>query len=114
MRNFNRIAVTTAALAMIAGMSMAATAHAETDWQKDHPRRAEVNHRLANQNKRIDRKVADGQMTKGQAARLHKDDRQDRQEERDMASQNGGHITGAEDRTLNQQENASSRAIHNE
>jgi hypothetical protein len=114
MLNVNRIALIVAASALTAGISTAPSAHAETNWQKNHPRRAEVNHRLANQNKRIDRKVADGQMTKGQAAQLHKDDRQDRQEERDMASQDGGHITRSEDRTLNQQENATSRAIHNE
>jgi hypothetical protein len=114
MLNVKRIALIVAASALAAGMSMAPSASAETNWQKDHPRRAEVNHRLANQNKRIDRKVADGQMSKGQAAQLHKDDRQIGQEERDMASQDGGHITRSEDRTLNQQENANSRAIHNE
>jgi hypothetical protein len=34
-----------------------------------------------------------------------------RQEERDMASQNGGHITKGEDRVLNKQENAISNQI---
>jgi len=50
-------------------------------------------------------------LTPAQAAALHKDDRQIRQEERDMASQNGGHITKQEQRTLNQQENAVSKQI---
>jgi hypothetical protein len=84
---------------------------AETQWQKDHPRRAEVNGRLANQNKRINQEVKEGEMTKAQAAKLHKDDRQIRKEERAMASQNGGHITKQEQRTLNQQENAVSRQV---
>jgi hypothetical protein len=78
-----------------------------------HPRRAEVNHRLQNQNKRIDRKVADGKMSAKEGAKLEKNDHQIRHEERDMASQNGGHLTKQERRTLNQQENQNSRKIAN-
>jgi len=99
---------------MCAVMVLAATAGsamAETTWQKNHPRRTQVNHRLANQNQRIKQDVQNGTLTKGQAAALHKDDRQVRQEERDMASQNGSHITKQEQATLNQQENAVSRQI---
>ena len=55
--------------------------------------------------------VAESDMSKAKAARLHKDDRQIRQEERDMASQNGGHITKQEQRTLNHQENKVSQKI---
>jgi len=84
---------------------------AETEWQKNHPRRAEVNKRLNNQNRRINKKVKEGEMTKGEAKKLHKDDRNIRQEERLMAKQNGGHITKQEQRTLNQQENKNSRDI---
>jgi Spy/CpxP family protein refolding chaperone len=88
-----------------------ATANAATAWQKAHPRRAEVNHRLANQNRRIREERREGELTPAQAAALHKDDRQIRREERAMASQNGGHITKQEQRTLNQQENAVSKQI---
>jgi len=80
-------------------------------WAKDHPRRAEVNSRLENQNRRIDKERKEGEITKGQAQELHHEDHQIRQEERDMASQNGGHITKQEQKTLNQQENAVSRQI---
>ena len=80
-------------------------------WTKDHPRRAEVNSRLENQNRRIDKERKEGEITKGQAQELHREDQQIRQEERDMASQNGGHITKQEQKTLNQQENAVSRQI---
>jgi CRISPR/Cas system-associated endoribonuclease Cas2 len=80
-------------------------------WAKNHPRRTEVNSRLANQNSRIHNKVQDGQMSKAKAAKLHKEDHQIRHEERDMASQNHGHITKQEQRTLNQQENHVSRQI---
>ena len=110
MNNFAKrllsVAAATVALAAFAG-----TATAETTWQKDHPRRTQVNSRLNNQNKRIHQDVKNGTLTKGQAAALHKDDRQVRQEERDMASQNNGHITKSEQHVLNQQENGISKDI---
>ena len=108
-RYFHKSLTFAAAEVMLAGM--VGTASAETTWQKNHPRRAQVNHRLANQNRRIHNDVKNGTMTRGQAAAVHKEDHQVRQEERDMASQNGGHITKAEDRVLNKQENAISNQI---
>jgi hypothetical protein len=80
-------------------------------WANNHPRRAEVNGRLENQNRRIDREYREGEINKSQAQDLHHEDHQIRQEERDMASQNGGHITKQEQKTLNQQENGVSRQI---
>lgn len=100
------IAAISAALAGIAG-----TAMADTKWQQNHPRREQVNNRLANQNRRIHQDVKNGTLTKSQAAALHKNDHQIRREERDMASQNGGHITKSEQRVLNSQGNAVSREI---
>ncbi len=96
-------------IAVITGT--AAPLLAETQFQKNHPRRDQVNERLANQNRRINQEVKEGEMTPQQARKLHREDRQIRQEERDMASQNGGHITKSEQRVLNQQENAVSRQI---
>lgn len=104
------VVASTLALAMAATASVAT---AQTQWEKDHPRRDQVNDRLANQNKRIDNKVAAGEMSKGEAKKLHKEDHQIRQEERDMAAQNGGHITKQEQQTLNQQENKVSTQIKN-
>ena len=89
----------------------ASTSFAATKWQKNHPRRAEVNGRLANQNRRIHQERKEGEISGAQAAKLHKEDHQIRQEERAMASQNGGHITKLEQKTLNQQENGVSRQI---
>ncbi len=89
----------------------AGSAQADTKWQSNHPRREQVNNRLANQNARIKNQVQEGDLSKRQAANLHRDDRQIRQEERDMASQNGGHITKSEQHTLNQQENRVSGKI---
>ena len=104
------IAIVTAALAGFAGTAPANGA-GDTTWQKDHPRREQVNNRLNNQNKRIKQDVKDGSLTTAQAAALHKQDHQVRQEERDMASQNNSHITKTEQKTLNQQENGISKEI---
>jgi hypothetical protein len=48
----------------------------EIQWQKDHPRRTEVNQRLNNQNKRIDQGVKNGKLSSQQAGQLHKEDHQ--------------------------------------
>lgn len=100
-------------VALVAALAAGTAAQvlAETKWQKNHPRREQVNGRLANQNQRIHQEVKEGEMTRQQAGKLHREDRQIRQEERNMASQNGGHITKSEQRVLNQQENAVSRQI---
>ena len=107
--SFRKTLTFAAAMVMLAGV--AGTASAETTWQKNHPRRTQVNHRLHNQNRRIHRDVRNGTMTRGQAAAAHKEDHQVRQEEHDMASQNGGHITKPEQRVLNRQENGISSQI---
>ncbi|MGC1458620.1 MAG: hypothetical protein WA825_10110 [Steroidobacteraceae bacterium] len=106
---FRKTLTFAAAAVMLAGV--VGTASAETTWQKNHPRRTQVNHRLNNQNRRIHNDVKAGTMTKSQAATAHTEDHQVRQEERDMASQNGGHITKPEQRVLNKQENGISSQI---
>lgn len=88
-----------------------AASAAPSTWQKNHPRRVEVNKRLANQDRRIKQERAEGEISKTKVALLHKDDHQIRQEERDMAAQDKGHITKADQRALNQQENHVSREI---
>jgi len=92
----------------LVGLSDAASA---SPWSNHHPRRAEINHRLANQNQRINREFKEGEISRAQARRLHGQDRFVRHEERFMASQHHGHITRAEQRSLNQQENGISREI---
>ena len=104
----NLVTLTAAALA-VAGF--ASTAMADNAWQANHPRREQVNNRLANQNHRINQDVRNGTLTRSQAHTLHQEDHQVRQEERDMASQNGSHITKSEQGVLNQQENAISGQI---
>jgi hypothetical protein len=105
----NALTVAAATLAL-AGLATSALAD-ETQWQKDHPRRTEVNKRLGNQNKRINNEVKSGQISKAQGAKLHAEDHAIRREERTMASTNGSHITKAEQKSLNQQENQVSKQI---
>ncbi len=106
--NGSRVAI--AILTLGVGAGTAELANAGT-WNQNHPRRAEVNARLANQNHRINQELREGEITRGQARALHAQDRLIRNEERFMARQNGGHITRSEQRSLNQQENAVSREI---
>jgi hypothetical protein len=91
--------------------STAGLAFAQTQWDREHPRREEVNGRLENQNRRINQEVREGDISGGQAKQLHAEDHAIRQEERTMAKTNNGHITGAEQKALNQQENQVSRQI---
>jgi CRISPR/Cas system-associated endoribonuclease Cas2 len=86
----------------------------EGKWDKTHPRRAQVNKRLGNQNKRIQQGVQNGTLTRGQAKQLHQEDRGIRKEERQDAAQNGGHITSQQQRQINQQQNQVSKQIHQE
>jgi len=104
--------ILTVAAVSVALSGIAANAVADdTQWQKDHPRREQVNNRLANQNKRIHQERKEGEINKAQAAKLHREDHAIRQEERTMASTNHGHITKAEQKSLNQQENQVSKQI---
>jgi hypothetical protein len=86
-------------------------AAAETQWERNHPRRDQVNDRLENQNRRINREVREGEITRRQANQLHREDHAIRREERTMSRLNNGHITRSEQKALNQQENAVSRQI---
>lgn len=93
---------------------VATPGHADPAWDAAHPRRTEVNGRLANQNHRINQGLADHQLTRGQARQLHREDHAIRAEERADAAAHGGHITKPEQRQLNRQENRVSRQIHRE
>jgi len=109
----NQIAKAVAAAITLAlfGAATGSAFAAETKWEKRHPRRVQVNKRLAHQDKRIRHERKEGELSRTQAQALHRQDRQIRQEERSMASMNGGHITRVERNSLNQQENAVSREI---
>jgi hypothetical protein len=96
---------------LAAVLGTASTASAETAWQRHHPRRVEVNHRLANQSARIVAERREGELTRGQARDLRAEDRGIRAQERFDASKHGSHLTKAEQRRLNKEENGVSRQI---
>ncbi len=91
--------------------SASVNALADDQWQKNHPRREQVNHRLNNQNNRIHQEVKEGDMSRQKAQRLHREDRRVRQEEHNMASKDGGHITQQQHNVINKQENHISNQI---
>jgi hypothetical protein len=97
------------ACAFVAAISV--NASAEDHWQRNHPRRVEVNHRLNNLNHRISAERRDGQISRGQAWKEHREVHQMRMEERAMASKDGTHLTRADQKSLNQQENAVSTQV---
>ncbi|MHB8747352.1 MAG: hypothetical protein ACYC7I_12655 [Gammaproteobacteria bacterium] len=100
-----------AGLSLVTEAVAGADGHTKTHSAQHHARRHEVDQRTWNQDRRIHREVKEGELTKGQASSLRKDDRAIRQEERDMAKQDGGHITRGEQQVLNQQENTLSQQI---
>ena len=65
------------------------TAASANPWQDNHPRRVEVNSRLALQNFRINLGVATGTITPAQAQVMHAEDHAIRLEEQTMATFNG-------------------------
>ena len=96
----------------LATLGLSATsASAESWWQFHHPRRAEVNDRLAHQNFRINRELREGALTPWQARRLQRQDFMIRHEERAMARFNGGYIPRGEQHMLNHQENMVGRRL---
>jgi len=100
-----------AAIGVATLLAGASGASAETAWQHHHPRRVEVNHRLANQNRRIDHELRRHEITGAQARDLHAEDRGIRGQERFDASHDRGHLTRAEKRRLNREENGVSGQI---
>jgi len=107
MSDFSRKLFGVAAITVaLAGFAITASAQQDSNFDKTHPRRAQVNKRLDAQANHINQDVKNGTLSKQQAYKLHQEDRQIRQEERDMASQDHGHITKSEQQVLNQQENA--------
>jgi hypothetical protein len=109
MKTFRNLVLTALGMSLAVAWSAGASAG---EWRAHHPRRVEVNSRLGRQNARIHHDVADGSMTHQQAQQLHREDHTIRHEERFDASLNGSHITKAEQRSLNQQENSVSGQIY--
>ena len=100
-----------AALGLAIVLAGTASASAETRWERHHPRRDEVIDRLHNQSLRIRDERREGELTASQAHYLHREDRAIFRQEQFDAHLNGGHISRAEQRALNQEENGVSGQI---
>ena len=92
-------------------VALGGAASAQTDWNQDHGRRAEVNQRLENQNDRIRDGRQDGAISGREAQRLHKADWRVRMQERRFAFHHHGHISRHEQARLNHEENRISHRI---
>lgn len=109
---FTTVLFPTIALA-VTGIAVPGVANADTAWQRHHPAREAINHRIRNQERRITQERREGDLTRGQAQALRGEDRAVlRQERADArADHNRGHLSRAQARTLNQELNANSGAI---
>ena len=99
------------ALASLATIATAVTPAMAGTWAHRHPRQAEVLGREHHQIRRINHERREGELTGQQARALRAGDRAIAGEDHADARANGGHITRAEQRQMNAQENAQSRAI---
>jgi hypothetical protein len=84
------------------------------NFAKEHPRRNEVNTRVDNQRGRIDQGLKNGTLDKQQAQQLRANDRAVKQQEHADVKANGGYLTGAQQKQINQEENANSQMIRDE
>ena len=100
-----------AAMGLVMALTAVTGASAETRFDQNHPRRAEVNARLVNQDHRIRDERRVGEISVVKAERLHRRDHLIRVQERHFARRHDGHITRAEQMRLNHEENRTSRRI---
>jgi hypothetical protein len=100
-----------AVVGAVLGIGSVASASADTAWERNHPRREEVNNRLKNQDRRINMERREGEISWRQARYMHSEDNAIRHQERFDAHFNHGHLTRAQQRALNQDENGVSRQI---
>ena len=103
--------VLTAVATTVSLACVAVPAMAQTPWQAQHPRRAQVDARLRTQDARIDEELRTGQITPQRAARLHEADRHIRAHEQRMAAMHGGHISADDQARLNAEEDRVSHRI---
>ena len=81
-------------------------------FAREHPRRAQVNRREQRQQGRIAEGIEQGRLSAGQAARLETREAAIKRQERRDVRANGGYLTTQQQRQLNREENAASRAIY--
>ena len=113
---FSNLLVTLA----VGGLMLAGSASAQTTTSgagpgvvdPGHPRVNEVNRREANQQKRIGNGLESGKLNSKQATNLEKRETSvQNREKKDMAEHNG-HLTKAEQKGINRQQNRISKSIY--
>lgn len=97
-----------ASVLLIGGYTGSAVAQS---YDATHPRPAEVNRRLNDQQNRVDNKVSGDKMSTREAEHIQRQDKGISNEEHAMERQDNGHLTNKDDRTLNRQENHVSNEI---
>jgi len=86
---------------------------AHNDKAQNTDPKSEVGKRYENQQDRIAKGIASGQLTPAEASRLEKQESTIGKEVHNERSQNGGTLTSAERQKVNQQQNHVSKEIHN-
>ncbi len=98
------------AVAFAGGLLTAAAVPAlADDYRSD-----QINGRIQNENAKIREEYREGDISRGQARQLHREEQAIRHEEHEMKRDNGGYLTPSEQHKLNQQENAINRQINRE
>ena len=87
---------------------LTATAFGDTTTPTKRP----IQHRKHNQQARIHEGVKSGELTKGEAKHLEKQEHALNKEERQMRKENGGKLTAADRAKLNRQQNHLSKEIY--
>ena len=108
MNTTRKLVMAFTAFTMLAGTITDASA---ATWAQNHPRRNQVIDRLQTQNLRIHQERKEGDLTAAQAKHLRSEDRTIFKQEQFDAKLGGSHITKAEQKALNQEENAVSKKI---
>src|SRR5690349_6950462 len=86
---------------------------AATIWMVAQPARAgEIERRKKRQQHRIEQGQKSGRLSPAEAERLEKQEGAINREEQAMKDANGGHLTRAERRDINRQQNRTSRRIY--
>jgi hypothetical protein len=104
--SLKKTALNVVGLAVAAIMVTAVSSHAyAADQKKKHKREKEVDARANHEEHKNNEAAEEGKITQQQAAKLDRKDQAIKREAKDMAAENGGHLTKGEQKMLNRQEN---------
>jgi len=95
--------IAAAGLTIAAAGATAASAH-DTHWQAHHSYRVQVNHRIGDLNRSIERERGEGRISVYQARHMHAHVHSIRMQEARFASHHGSHIGRFEQARLNREE----------